>query len=64
MQRSKKWQETDYHSVNDTVKPDWNWNGPHKLAELGLVMGMRVANTDAMPSWLPTSRFNKPRGGK
>jgi Zn-dependent M28 family amino/carboxypeptidase len=64
LQRARKWLDTDYHSVNDTVKPDWNWNGPVKVAELGLVMGMRVADADAMPSWLPTSRFNKPRAGK
>jgi hypothetical protein len=64
VQRARKWLDTDYHSVNDTVKPDWNWTGPQKVAQLGLVMGMRVADADAMPSWLPTSRFNKPRAGK
>ena len=64
IKKARKWLDTDYHSVNDTVKPDWDWTGPQKLAELGLVMGMRVADADVMPSWLPTSRFNKPRAGK
>lgn len=64
LKRARQWLDTDYHSPNDTVKPDWNWNGPLKVAELGLVVGLRVADAEAMPSWLPTSRFNKPRAGK
>lgn len=59
--RAKTWLETDYHSPSDTVKPDWNWTGPQTLAQLGLVIGLRVANADAMPAWLTTSPFNKPR---
>ena len=53
--------DTDYHSPNDQVKPDWDWTGPKTMAELGMVIGLRVANADTMPAWLPTSRFNKPR---
>jgi hypothetical protein len=59
--RAKKWLETDYHSPSDTVKPDWNWTGPQTLAQLGMIIGLRVANADAMPTWRATSPFNKPR---
>jgi hypothetical protein len=59
--RARKWLDTDYHSPSDTVKPDWDWTGPKTMAELGMVIGLRVANADAMPSWLPTSPFNRPR---
>lgn len=59
--RIKKWLDTDYHSVNDTVKPDWNWTGPQTLGQVGMIIGLRVANADRFPAWLPTSRFNKPR---
>lgn len=59
--RAKTWLNTDYHSPSDTVKPDWNWTGPQTLAQLGMVIGLRVANADAMPAWRPTSQFNKPR---
>jgi len=59
--RAKKWMETDYHSPSDTVKPNWDWTGPQTLARLGLVIGLRVANADAMPAWRATSPFNKPR---
>jgi hypothetical protein len=59
--RAKKWLETDYHSPSDTVKPDWDWTGPHMLAQVGMIIGLRVANADAMPAWLESSPFNKPR---
>jgi hypothetical protein len=59
--RAKKWMETDYHSPSDTVKPDWDWTGPRTLAQLGMIIGLRVANADAMPAWKATSPFNKPR---
>ena len=59
--RAKKWMETDYHSPTDTIKPDWNWTGPQTLAQMGMIIGLRVANADAMPAWKATSPFNKPR---
>ncbi len=59
--RARKWLDTDYHSPNDTVKPDWNWTGPQMLAQVGMIIGLRVANADAMAAWRSTSPFNKPR---
>jgi Zn-dependent M28 family amino/carboxypeptidase len=60
--RIKKWLNTDYHQTTDTVRPDWHWEGARSLATVGLIVGLRVSNTDAMPSWLPSSPFNKVRG--
>jgi hypothetical protein len=60
--RMKKWLDTDYHSPNDTIKPDWNWSGPQTLAQVGIIIGLRVANADAMPVWRSTSPYNRPRG--
>lgn len=59
--RARKWLVTDYHSTTDIVKPDWNWTGPQTLAQVGLIIALRVANADAMPAWRTTSPFNKPR---
>ncbi|HUQ32096.1 MAG TPA: M28 family peptidase [Pyrinomonadaceae bacterium] len=59
--RAKKWMETDYHQPGDIIRPDWNWDGARTVAVIGLVTGMRVANAEAMPMWLPSSPFNKPR---
>ena len=60
--RLKQWEKTDYHQPTDTVRPEWNWVGPKAIAVVGLVMGLRVAEEEAMPSWLPNSIFNRERG--
>lgn len=62
--RARKWLETDYHSPNDTIKPDWDWTGPQTLARVGMIIGLRVANAPAMPVWNASSPFNKPRAVK
>src|SRR5215208_6322018 len=60
--RLKKWTKTDYHQPTDTVRPDWDWNGPRTTASVMLVMGLRAANEEDMPAWLPSSIFNRERG--
>jgi len=62
IERLKQWEKTDYHQPSDVVKPDWNWDGPRMVAVVGLLMGLRIANSEAMPSWLPESVFNRERG--
>jgi Zn-dependent M28 family amino/carboxypeptidase len=62
IKRMKEWEKTDYHQPTDIVRPDWTWEGPHALAVLGAVMGLRIANAEQMPSWLPRSPFNRERG--
>lgn len=59
--RARKWLDTDYHSPSDTVKPDWNWSGPQTVAQVGMIIGLRVANADAMPAWRANSPYNRPR---
>jgi len=60
--RLKQWSKTDYHQPTDVVKADWDWSGPRTIASLMLVMGLRIANDQAMPAWLPGSVFNRERG--
>ena len=60
--RMKDWEKTDYHQPTDIIRPDWNWEGPRTLAALSAVMGLRIANGEQMPSWLPQSPFNRERG--
>lgn len=60
--RMKKWEKTDYHQPTDVIRPDWDWTGPLAIAQVGVVMGMRVANSEQMPSWLQKSIFNRERG--
>ncbi|HLE64112.1 MAG TPA: M28 family peptidase, partial [Pyrinomonadaceae bacterium] len=60
--RMKLWEKTDYHQPTDTIRPDWNWDGPKTMASVVVVLGLRVANQDQMPAWFPTSPFNRERG--
>ena len=60
--RMKKWMETDYHTADDTIKSNWDWTGPRTLAQIGLIIGVRVANAEAMPAWRASSPFNRARG--
>jgi hypothetical protein len=62
LMRAMKWLTTDYHMPTDTVRPEWDWEGARALAALGLIAGLRIANKDAMPAWLPSSPYNRPRG--
>ena len=62
IKRMKEWEKTDYHQPTDTIRPEWVWEGPQTMARLGAVMGMRVANSEQMPAWLPQSPFNRERG--
>ena len=60
--RLKKWEKTDYHQPTDIVRPDWDWSGPRTVASVMLLMGLRAANDEAMPAWMPSSVFNRERG--
>jgi hypothetical protein len=60
--RLKKWEKSDYHQPTDVVRSDWDWTGPRTMASVMLVMGLRAANDDAMPAWMPSSVFNRERG--
>ncbi len=62
MKTVNQWMAADYHQVTDTIRPDWNWEGARTLSAIGLVIGHRIANRDAMPAWVPASPFNRPRG--
>jgi Zn-dependent M28 family amino/carboxypeptidase len=64
--RAKRWigPGGDYHQPGDSVRTDWDWSGPPTLATVGLVLGLRIADADQMPAWLPASPFNSPRGGR
>jgi Zn-dependent M28 family amino/carboxypeptidase len=57
--RSKEWEKTDYHQPTDTIKPDWAWEGAETVAEVMAIMGLRISDQTAMPSWLSSSRFGK-----
>lgn len=60
--RMKEYERKDYHQPTDVVRPEWDWEGPLGVARVGALLGLRVANAEAMPAWLHTSPFNRKRG--
>ena len=57
--RSKEWEKTDYHNIGDIIRKDWDWSGARTVAVVMGIMGLRIADSQTMPNWLPTSRFAK-----
>ena len=59
MKRAEEWEKTDYHRPGDVIQKTWHWEGAKTVADVMGIMGLRLANADAMPSWLSSSRFAK-----
>jgi Zn-dependent M28 family amino/carboxypeptidase len=54
----------DYHQTTDTYPraPDaWDLAGAVEDAQLELVVGLRVANAEALPAWKPADEFERAR---
>lgn len=59
MKRAEEWEKTSYHQPSDVIDKTWHWEGAKTVADVMGIMGLRLANADAMPAWLRTSRFGK-----
>ena len=59
LKRIEDWEKTHYHQTGDTIQTDWAWEGAETVAEVMGILGWRISEADAMPSWLPSSRFSK-----
>jgi Zn-dependent M28 family amino/carboxypeptidase len=53
--------ENDYHKPSDVIKPDWDLSGAAEDAELMMLVGYKVANTERMPEWKPGNEFKAAR---
>jgi len=46
-----EFEETKYHQPSDDVYKDWYWKGALKVADMMALIGHRVAQADAMPTF-------------
>lgn len=46
-----------YHQPSDEYKDDWDFTGMEQYAQFGLLIGVDVANQDAMPTWHAGDEF-------
>jgi Zn-dependent M28 family amino/carboxypeptidase len=53
--------QRDYHQPSDEYHGDWDLSGDVQDAQLQLVVGLRIANAPAMPTWNPGDEFEKAR---
>lgn len=59
LKRIENWEKADYHQPGDVIQTNWAWEGAETVAESMGILGWRISETEAMPSWLSTSRFAK-----
>ncbi|MFO0981922.1 MAG: M20/M25/M40 family metallo-hydrolase [Planctomycetota bacterium] len=60
-QRHQEWEETDYHQPSDELKDGWDLAGAVEDMQLDFLLGLRVANQDALPAWNPGDEFEAAR---
>ncbi|MEZ5308891.1 MAG: M20/M25/M40 family metallo-hydrolase, partial [Pyrinomonadaceae bacterium] len=63
VERIKAWEKVHYHQPSDDVMEGWDWSGAQTVAQVMGIIGLRVANENEMPSWLPNTRFGKLKRG-
>jgi Zn-dependent M28 family amino/carboxypeptidase len=57
----EQFEEVRYHQPSDEIDDSWSFEGMIEDASLGFWAGLEIANTDAMPSWLPGDEFEAVR---
>jgi len=50
-----------YHQPSDQIQPEWTFDGMIENAMLGFTVGVKVANADQGPSWVPGDEFEAAR---
>ena len=56
-QAIKEFTEKRYHQPADEYKDDWDFAGMEQYSQFGLLIGLDVANQDALPTWRPGDEF-------
>jgi Zn-dependent M28 family amino/carboxypeptidase len=60
-EQMEKWEATKYHQPSDEYEDSWNFEGAVEDTQLMFLVGLKVANADAMPSWVPGDEFEAAR---
>ncbi len=57
----KEFTAKHYHQPSDEYRPDWDFAGNARMAQFGIVLGWKAANTTTPVAWKPGDEFAKPR---
>jgi Zn-dependent M28 family amino/carboxypeptidase len=55
------YEDHNYHQPSDELNDDWNFDGMVQDARLGFLTGVKIANADQRPAWVPGDEFEKAR---
>src|SRR5512140_539659 len=55
------YERTSYHQPSDQIQPSWNFDGMVENAQLGFAVGVKLANSDQLPGWVPGDEFEAAR---
>jgi Zn-dependent M28 family amino/carboxypeptidase len=61
LQMRQKYTAENYHKPSDKIQSDWDMSGAVQDAQLYLLVGYRIANSDRMPEWKPGAEFKAKR---
>ncbi len=56
-----KFTNVDYHQPSDELTDSWNFDGMVRDAQANFLVGLRIANADAMPTWNAGDEFEAAR---
>ena len=62
-QRAAEYRANHYHRPSDEVRDDWHWGSIVQDAQLGVLLGLRIANGGERPDWKPGAEFAGRRPG-
>jgi Zn-dependent M28 family amino/carboxypeptidase len=60
-EQQEKFEATSYHQPSDELGPDWDFSGGIEDTQLYFYLGLRVADTAALPAWKPGDEFEAAR---
>ena len=61
LEQRRKYTAENYHKPSDKIQSDWDMSGAVQDAQLYLLVGYRVANSEVMPEWKPGAEFKAKR---
>jgi Zn-dependent M28 family amino/carboxypeptidase len=60
-QQLENYEKNNYHQPSDELSDDWDFSGAVEDTRLAFLLGIRVANADAMPRWNKGDEFEAAR---
>lgn len=60
-EQEDRYTDVDYHQPSDELTDSWNFEGIVQDAQANFVIGLRIANADAMPTWNAGDEFEAAR---